>query len=362
MKPLKICYTESSMENGIEENNNQQTVFPQNPLPQNNVPINQKGNFLLILGIVVLVLIVGVIAYFLGAKNNQTNQYSTSKKENQQLSPTNKTEQKTITATPKLAAFMKKGDIWLKDFASNKELKVSKTSIVESPHLSSDGKYVAYFSIIHATGGFPRGNLYLTDAQGSNESSLGLTNGFASRLTWSKDANYLGYILFPDGQASKAVLYDAGLNKKITETEVNSLRKDSSNIPVLTIDKSYNVDLNCNKLDTKYLSFCKEYEQVLNSDAKPYSGGYKTEQYSKSQYTKANYKLTRSEHLDNGLVVLEYYTGEPQNPESKWGEGGGSFVPGYDEGVTETYTVLMDESTGKIITEIPLAIDTNFIF
>ena len=337
-------------------------VSPQNSIPQNNPPIKQKGNFLLILGIVVLVLIIGAVAYFLGTKNNQSYQSSTTKLESQQPSPTAKAEQKMVEATPKLAAFMRKGEIWLKDFASNKELKVSKTSIVESPHLSLDGRYVAYFSIIHATGGFPRGNFYLTNAQGSNESLLGLTNEFASRITWSKDANYLGYILFPDGQASKAVLYDAGLNKKITETEVNSLRKDSSNIPVLTIDKSYNVDLNCNKLDTKYLSFCKEYEQVLNNDVKPYSGGYKTEQYSKSQYTKANYKLTRSEHLDNGLVVLEYYIGEPQNPESKWGEGGGSFVPGYDEGVTETYTVLIDGSTGKVITEIPLAIDTNFTF
>lgn len=350
------------MENGIEENNNQQTGSPQNPLPNNNVPINQKGNFLLILGIVILVLIVGAVAYFFGTKNNRSYQPSATKPENQQPSPTAKTEQRIIDSTPKLAAFMRKGEIWLKDFASNKELKVSKTSIVESPRLSSDGKYVAYFSIIHATGGFPRGNLYLTDAQGSNESLLGLTNEFASRITWAKNANYVGYILFPDGQASRAVLYDTGFNKKIAEVEVSSLRKDNSNIPVLTIDKSYNVDLNCNRLDAKYLSFCKEYEQVLNSDAKPYSGGYKTEQYSKSQYTKTNYKLTRSEHLDNGLVILEYYTGEPQNPESKWGEGGGSFVPGYDEGVTETYTILLDETTGKVVTEIPLAIDTNFIF
>lgn len=350
------------MENGIEENNNQQTASPQNPLPQNNPIANQKGNFLLILGIVVLVLIIGAVAYFLGTKNNQSYQSSTAKLESQQTSPTAKTEQKIVNSTPKLTAFMRKGEIWLKDFASNKELKVSKTSIVESPRLSSDGKYVAYFSIIHATGGFPRGNLYLTNAQGSNESLLGLTNEFASRVTWSKDANYLGYILFPDGQASKAVLYDAGLNKKIAEVEVSSLRNDSSNIPVLTTDKSYNVNLNCSQLNTNYLSFCKEYEQVLNSDAKPYSGGYKTEQYSKSQYTKTNYKLTRSEHLDNGLVVLEYYTGLPQNPESKWGEGGGSFVPGYDEGVTETYTILLDETTGKVVTEIPLAIDTNFIF
>lgn len=337
-------------------------ISPQSLPSQNNLSISQKGKPLLILGIVVFILIVGTVAYFLGTKNNQGYQSSTTKLENQQPIPTTKIEQKTVDTTPKLATFMRKGEIWLKDFASSKELKVSKTSIVESPRLSSDEKYVAYFSIIHATGGFPRGNLYLSDTQGLNESLLGLTNDFASRLTWSKDGNYLGYILFPDGKASKAILYDAALNKSIAEVEVSSLRNDSSSIPVLTTDKSYNVNLNCNQLNTNYLSFCKEYEQVLNSDAKPYSGGYKTEPYSKSQYTKTNYKLTRSEHLDNGLVVLEYYTGEPQNPESKWGEGGGSFVPGYDEGVTETYTVLINETTGKVVTEIPLAINTSFAF
>lgn len=346
----------------MEQNIQDQPQTPnQTPVqPIQNSGNNQRRLFLIIAGVVILLLVIAGGFYYLGSQRNQLN--------TKQILPSPTTEQAPTSTiintsfTPKLAAFMRQGEIFVKDFTTNKEIKVSKTPKVESPYLSSDGKYLAYFSIVHGGDGFPTTNLYLTDVQTGTETLLGQTNEFASRITWSKNGNYVGYILFPDGQASKVVIYDAVLRKKLTEVEVNSLRKDGSNIPTLTTDKSYNVSLNCNQLQTSYVEFCNEYESVLNSDIKPYSGSYKTDQFNKSQYTKANYQLTRSERLDNGLVVLEYYTGEPQNPESKWGIGGGVFVPGYDEGVTQTYTVLIDESSGKVVTEIPLAVNTKFIF
>lgn len=353
--------------NHMELDTTNQQIKPVQEPPQNQPLLNvanHKWFVPVIIGVAILLSVIAGGAYYLGTQKNQTSYQSNS----QQASPSpflKQTPTTTITNTsytPKLASFMRQGEIFVKDFATNKETKVSKTPKVGSPYFSSDGKYLAYFSIVHAGDGFPRTNLYLSDVQTGTETLLGLTNEFASRITWSKTGNYVGYILFPDGQASKAVLYDAGLRKKVTEVEVSSLRTDGSNIPVLTTDKSYNVSLNCNQLQASYIDFCNEFESVLNRDAKPYSGSYKAEQFSKSQYTKANYQLTRSERLDNGLIVLEYYTGEPQNPESKWGIGGGVFVPGYDEGVTQTYTVLIDEISGKVITEIPLAVNTKFIF
>lgn len=100
----------------------------------------------------------------------------------------------------------------------------------------------------------------------------------------------------------------------------------------------------------------------MNKDLTRGDTSYKIEDFRKSKYTKPNYNLTKSQKLDNGLVVLEYYTGEPQNPESQWGIGGGSFVPGYDKGVTETYTILLNEQSDKVILELPRAVDSDFVF
>ncbi len=78
------------MENGIEENNNQQTASPQNSVPQNNKPISQKGNFLLILGIVIVLLIIVIGLYKM--QNNSVKVVKTNHLTNQQqnnLTPPN---------------------------------------------------------------------------------------------------------------------------------------------------------------------------------------------------------------------------------------------------------------------------------
>ena len=335
---------------------NQGGNFNQNP-PSVNLVLNQRGNFLLIIGIVVLVFVIGAGAYYLGTQKNQ--------------SVVNKTEQNsgtstkvvspspiTNTNTPKITAFMRDGDIWVKDISTNKESRISKTAAVQSPKLSPMGNYVTYHPIVHAGGGFPRGNLYLTDKSGTLETILGEAGALGSetsRITWSDDDNLIGFVLFQN--TGEAKIYDVVEKKVVLEKTINSLPDN-----VRTIDKSYNANLGCDTLVAKYQAFCAKFQAVLNKDLARSDNAYKIEDFRKSKYTKSNYNLTKSQKLDNGLVILEYYTGEPQNPESQWGIGGGSFFPGYDKGVTETYTILLDEQSDKAILELPRAVDSDFVF
>ena len=114
-------------------------------------------------------------------------------------------------------------------------------------------------------------------------------------------------------------------------------------------------------MQAAYRAFCNEYNTVLHNDLTYEKTDYNRIIHQEATYAKPNYILTKSQKLPNGLVQLEYYTGEPQNPESQWSSGG-SFVPGFDPGVTQTYTLLIDEKSGNIIYEIPQAIDTDVLF
>lgn len=346
------------------DNTNAQQPSDQSPTIQPESGIfNQMGYVPIIIGGIILIIIVGVVAYMLGTRSNKPQ----SVQQNQQViqpSPTSTSLpiNTTTSTVPKLVAFMRKGDIFIKNFSTGKEVKVSKTSPVDTPQLSYDGKYISYFYLIHGGDGFPTSNIYVADTQGGYEADVGVGN-LASRLTWAKDGNYVGFVShFTDGKPTTAILYDPTLRKSILEQEVNTMRKDTYGNSVLTTDKSYNISLPCTTVEQKYISFCKQYESVLNKDLTYEDTTYNREEYSKSQYAKPNYNLTRSRKLPNGLVILEYYTGEPQNPESKWGIGGGSFIPGYDEGVTQTYSLLIGEPIGKVIQEIPLSIDTDWVF
>jgi len=335
---------------------------PQENLPFHRGILNQKGSFIIILGIILIILVIGIGGYYFGTRNKQTVQDKTLN--NVQPSPTSRistTPPATMSKTPYLAAFMRKGEIWIKNFLSNQEYKVSETAKVEEPVFSPNAKYLYYFEIVHAGGGFPRYGLFVSDVNGYSEKTFKMVaNQHASKLKWSSDGNYLGMVLFandiPGGSQyfEEAFIYDTGSQK---ETSLGKLTKGTSE------GDAYLVNASCDKLELQYTEFCKEYVSYIavpRNDV--YKGGYKNEEYSKSKYTKSNYKLTKSERLENGLVVLEYYTGEPQNPESKWGIGGGVFIPGYDVGVTETYTILIDEQAGKILQELPMAIDSDFVF
>lgn len=338
----------------------------QNPTLSSSNISNRKSNLILILGIVILILLISTGAYLLGAKNSQLN-----KKTYQQLnlpSPTAATEYKPTSSVtnkiPRFVAFMRKGEVWIKDFSTGQEKKISKSEDVGSPQFSPDGRHVLYFEIIHFGGGFPRYPLYLTDINGTFEKSFPLlyAPGF-SKLKWSNDGKYLATVLvsetFP--LQEKAFIYDTILQKEISLGEVGRSSKEIS-------DDLFTLLPSCENIQHQYMELCNEYVLYLSVSDKNKSIDdtqieyRKRQEYQVSKYTKPNYNLITYKKLDNGLVVLEYYIGEPQNPEAQWGIGGGSFIPGYDKGVTEIYTLLIDETTGEVIKELPLAIDTDFLF
>ncbi len=364
----------------MNDNNITTPVLPQELSPKLNQPLQQIPNGIgqsrstfIIVGLVLLMFIVGIGTYFLGVRIDKKTEPSLTQATIDQTSPAPQTSSSIVTNnspkiaannSPKFVAFMRNGEIWFMDFSTNKLTKISKTTKVNSPSLSPNGKYAIYFEIVHAGGGFPTGNVYLADTQGTSEINLGVTNGYASRLTWENNGNIVGLVLFPSGTTGKAIatIFDTSTKRKIKEVELNSLLDNEYGQKVLTTDKSYNVNLNCIQLNSQYVEFCNQFQSVLNTNQASPTPSYKAEEFSKSQYAKPEYKLAKSKKLDNGLVLLEFYKGEPQNPESQWGIGGGVFVPGYDKGVTETYTILLNESTGDVIKEIPLAIDSEFIF
>jgi len=336
-------------------------------IPSTNTPSpkpihNKTGKPILIISIIFLLIIFIASAYDL-INSSMTNK-SPRSIPSQRYVYNPPPSPKVLNTKPKMMAFMRKGEIWLKNFDIDKEQKISKSVPVENPQLSYDGKYLSYFSLIHGGDGFPTSPFYVIDTGGVSEFQLGKGN-MASRVHWAKSDDYLGYINFPDYKKTQAILYDAQLGKRILVVNLIDSPKNTQGISVLTsdnsyTDKSYNVTLNCSNLELKYVSFCKEYENILDNNQTYINTVYNRNYYIKSKYTKPNYNLIRSQKLNNGLVVLEYYTGEAQNPESKWGMG--SFIPGFDEGVIDTYTVLIDEASGKVIDEVPLAIDTDFIF
>lgn len=353
------------MENQINVGDQNTQQIGQNPINQQTVvpfPEKPKVNYWMISTILLAIAFISVsFWFFIGDKQvANLNPNNVSRSEDVPtvfLTPTESVN--VVNNNPKLAVFMREGMVYTKNFDNNQETKVSRTIKVGSPNLSSNGKYVIYFSIIHAAGGFPRGDVFIADVGGSYEKKLGSTNEFASKTSWSKDGNYLGLILFTDENSSssdfyaEALLYDAMAQKDITRSRIN-LGQDLSN-------DQYDVNFDCAKLEAKYVTFCNEFVAIAKAKQSLPELGYKADQYRNSNYTKAGYKLSKSYKITDDLVVLEYFTGEPKNPESQWGIGGGVFVPGYDEGVTQTYSVLLNEKTNKVITELLNAVDIKFL-
>lgn len=325
--------------------------------PVVSTPGNKNINYWMISTIVLLISLVVLVAWFIFSQKTIKNGADNNDLTIQQPVPTDDPESNTSIA--KYIAFMRKGTIYFRDLTTNKEVKVSNVDKVGSPKLSSTGKYVSYFSIVHAAGGFPRGDVFVAATNGFSEKKLGSTNEFASKATWSDNGDYYGLILFNEdgtgsGFTAEALLYDVSLQKEISRVKVD-LGQD------LSIDQ-YDVNFSCSSLGTKYVTFCEQFVTRAKTKTTSPDFGYKADVYRNSRYTKQGFKLAKSIKSSNNLVILEYYTGEPKNPESQWGIGGGVFVPGYDEGVTETYTLLIDEVSGDVKLEIPLAIDSNFVF
>lgn len=267
-----------------------------------------------------------------------------------------------MSKKPHIAVFMRNGQIWKKNFMDASEKLISKSSPVGYPMLSPDGMYILYQDIIHFAGGFARYSLYVSDTNGTFEKVLPLAYAPGiSKLLWSKDSRYFGVVLFSETfpLTQEAFLFDTALKKEIS---LGKATKKSQEIS----DDIFTLTSSCEKQVAHYREFCEEYNVFVGNSLKKISPDDTTNEYEKKQdyqastFTKQNYKLTTYKMLDNDLVHLEYYSGEPQNPEAAWGIGGGSFVPGYDKGVTQTYTLLIDKTTGTVLQEIPQAINTVF--
>lgn len=350
------------MEN--QSNTNSQTTQQINPAPvEQNTYLKHKTSLLFSVIVTLLISVIfGIGGYYLGTQQNKTDSNShfdriaTTSSPIVEIQPSVAHQQ---SDEPKLVAFMRNGEIWIKDYQADTENKVSSSVKVGTPKFSPDAKYLTYFEIIHAPGGFPRYSLYVSDKNGEYEKSFDMgANHIASKLKWSQDGKLLGLVLFAnelpgsENYKEEAYIYDPVTRKEVLIGRLADRQ---------TGNDSYSVDSSCEELEASYVSFCNDYVSYISKDAgSEYAGNYKQDEFLQSKYTKQYYKLTRSEKLDNGLVVLEYYTGEAQNPEASWEVGGGSFKPGYDEGVTETYTVLLDESAGKVVDEIDNAIDCDF--
>lgn len=351
--------------NKVNVNNQNKNLMKNNFLSE-SIYLSKKPkiNYWIILAFVLIIALI-ILFFWFFIENKKNINFNQNKMSNFRYIPTAiPTQIKFINTqvenNPKLAVFMREGLIYVKNFNSNQEKKISQTTRVGSPNLSPNGKYIVYFSINHNTGGFPRSDVFISDISGSFEKKLGNTNEFASKISWSKDGNYLGLILFSDKNPfdsdfyAEALLYDLSSQKDIIRSRID-LGQDLSN-------NQYNVNFDCDKLDAKYISFCNEFVLIAKTKQLTSELNYKADQYKNSIYTKTGYKLNKSYKITDDLVVLEYYTGKPRNPESQWVIGGGVFIPGYDEGVEKTYTILLNEKTNEVITEILNAVDTKFLF
>src|SRR3989344_4361554 len=155
----------------MNDNNVTDPIQPQEPSPQESQSsqnttngMSKKKNVLIIAGLILLISAVGLGAYFLGARVSNKTESPSAQTSIVQVSPTAQVTQPSIVGiAPKSVAFMRNGEIWFTNFATNKTAKMSKATKVESPKLSPNGKYAVYFEIVHAGGGFPTGSVYLAD-------------------------------------------------------------------------------------------------------------------------------------------------------------------------------------------------------
>ncbi|HXK52831.1 hypothetical protein H6802_00470 [Candidatus Nomurabacteria bacterium] len=326
---------------------------------------SKRGLNLLILSVLVLAVLVPVSAVSLTSPFYSTANTSGNSKSGKINNPSQDKniffgsgEQKiTDTSRPRSAAFMREGDIYFLDIENSGDpVKISKTPKVSSPKLSPDGKYVYYFEIDHSTGGMPVYQIFVSDVLGEQEKTFSmLANQSGSKPLWSEDSTMLGVLLYDMAgelpQLQKANIYD-------TKTQ-ELIYLGYATLPP-GIQDEYAIAGSCSQVGQKYIDFCKKYTAYVKV---PRVGDFLDQTlYRVSKYTEEGYKLSRATRIGDNKIVLEYYTGDPKNPEAFWGEGGGSYVVGYDAGVTETYTLLVDEGSGQVLYRLPQASEVDFLF
>ncbi len=253
---------------------------------------------------------------------------------------------------PVMAAFMRRGQIWVKDYVTGEERKVSQNEKVNMPSLSPDGNSVYYFEIIEAGGdGAPSYHMYIADTKGTYEHMFkDFSNYYASKPKWSSDGKYMGVVLINANSFNdhEIWIYDTINRKQILIGKL---------IGTIWDGDSYKTKSTCPESDEEITHFCNEYLAYIAKDRKynPETSIY--EKYKNIPHDNG-YIQSGINREDNGTVQIDYYTGTPirQAPVM------GGYYPGYDEGITDTYSILIDAHTNEVIDRIQNAVETDYIF
>lgn len=313
--------------------------------------------------IVVLILFVTVAAIFSLIfslnKDNLNEQVSIKTTENNSVTEkeasTSQIEFKNIQIV-----FMRLGEIWVKDVNQNIERKISKEKAVSDPFFSPNGKFVGYYSINRAGDGFPTSDLYISANDGEKHFIFPHpANYYGSKLLWSEDEKYVGVILFPNASKGMASIniYSLSEEKLFYIGETSEGPRDKYNISETSCDTQ--------QLSSALADFCHKYlayireprgnassieqmkqEDILRASVKE---KYQMKDYNNDPYIKV---------LDNGLISAMFYKGKPSIKIADME----AYIPGYDPGVTQTYTLLLSSDINTVLVRIENAVDADFFF
>lgn len=200
------------MENAQQQVNSEGSLH-QNP-PSGNPIANQKGNLLLIIGVVVLVLVVGVDAYYLGVNKDK----SSTNVNNQQVAPSINPTQTSLNPATNIyknidkITYLKDGDIFVFDLKTNQEKKLTNYGYNTSPVLSPDNYKIAYLSIPEAvvksgkvqkfpgSGLFDQPisyereyNVWIINTDGTNPIQVTKNTKKRKSIGWSADSNKISF-------------------------------------------------------------------------------------------------------------------------------------------------------------------------
>lgn len=178
-------------------------------LPIAGKGLNQKGNFIIILGVVFIILIAGVGRYLYLSKQKNVNT-STNVSQNNPLPTTNNTQDPDNTnpvAKQTKYSFLRDGDIWVSDNGNQKKITDYKHN--SFPVLSHDSQKIAYLSTpeetvkqiedIEKAGGIlgglgPGYNIWVINFDGSNAKKLTSSSIAYPEIQFSPNDEYISFI------------------------------------------------------------------------------------------------------------------------------------------------------------------------
>ncbi len=202
----------------MEAENPNQKLAPEQ-IPDQNLtspPIaNQRGNFLLALGIVLLILIVGVGIYFLELNKNKSNN---NQNNTTVIAPTNIQIENVVNSSNRIA-YMLNGDLWTINADGLGEKQLTQYGYNESLVWSPDTSKIAYKSSPQSVVNKGKTyadctdyhNIWIINTDGSEP--VQITNSEASRSepSWSPDGTKIVFI-----ENDKLIIYDLVSKSKKT--------------------------------------------------------------------------------------------------------------------------------------------------